>query len=57
MLNTNYWNANALARKAASDLIDVIDTADRQMKWLQDELRGAKQKENKVIITGHIPPG
>ena len=47
MLNTNYWNVKALARKTTSE---KIDTANRQMKWTQDELEAAKQKRNKVII-------
>jgi hypothetical protein len=52
VLNSLYWNVYA----STGNLV-IQAVARRQMIWFQEQLRQAKQRNQKVIIAGHIPPG
>lgn len=52
VLNTNYWSVSSYKRNT-----NVTIIGDIQLAWLRDQLRSAKQKDQKVLISGHIPPG
>eukprot|EP00795_Rhopilema_esculentum_P004337 gene4337-20546_t len=53
-LNSNYWNVECIKRNPKGQTLVI---ADAQMKWLENQLQIAKSADNKVIISGHIPPG
>ncbi|KAK3709034.1 hypothetical protein QZH41_014913, partial [Actinostola sp. cb2023] len=55
VLNTLYWNTKA--SKASQGNPKFQDVARRQMTWFEEQLKQAKQKEQKVFISSHIPPG
>ena len=52
MLNTNYWSAKSYHINK-----NVTITGDIQLEWLTQQLNSATEKNQKVIISGHIPPG
>ena len=52
MLNTDYWSL-----KAFNINNNVTTIGDLQLHWLHSQLEKANKSQQKVIITGHIPPG
>ena len=51
VLNTMYWN-----NKRNTDPI-VVQTAENQMQWLNNQLQLAKDQGKNVLIMSHIPAG
>jgi len=55
VLNSLYWNGYASYLSYGNPVVQAV--ARRQMTWFEEQLKQAKQKEQKVFISSHIPPG
>jgi hypothetical protein len=52
VLNSMYWDWKTWKPDAYFQ-----ERAEKQIKWLEEQLQLAKSKNKRVILTSHIPPG
>ena len=52
VLNSMYWDWKTWKPDAYFQ-----ERAEKQIKWLEEQLQLAKSTNKRVILTSHIPPG